>query len=68
MMEGLTMRTIFDSILLELADCAKAHNSIQAQRLECDITDKYNAGLLSPHEFHALYGVAFSIREEILSK
>ena len=62
------MRTIFDKILLELADCAKTHNSIQAQRIECDITDKYNAGLLSPHEFHALYGVAFSIREESISK
>lgn len=68
MMEGATMRTIFDNILLELAECAKTHNSIQAQRLECDITDKYNAGLLSPHEFHALYGVAFSIREEIFLK
>lgn len=65
---GVTMRTVFDNILVELADCAKTHSSIQAQRLECDITDKYNAGLLSPHEFHALYGVAFSIREEILSK
>lgn len=62
------MRTIFDDILLELADCAKTRNSIQAQRLECDITDKYNAGLLSPHEFYTLYGVAFSIREEIFSK
>jgi hypothetical protein len=67
-MEGLTMRTIFDNILLELADCAKTHNDLQVQQLECDITDKYNAGLLSPYEFHALYGVAFSIREEIFSK
>lgn len=65
---GVTMRTIFDNILLDLADCAKTHNSTQTQRLECDITDKYNAGLLSSHEFHALYGVAFSIREEIFSK
>ena len=62
------MKTIFDNILLELADCAKTHNSIQVQQLECDITDKYNAGLLSPHEFYALYSVAFSIREEIFSK
>ena len=62
------MRTIFDNILLELADCAKTHSSIQAQRLERDITDKYNAGLLSNYEFHALYGVVFSIREEIFSK
>lgn len=62
------MRTVFDNILLELANCAKTLNSIQVQQLERDITDKYNAGLLSPHEFHALYGVAFSIREEILSK
>lgn len=62
------MRTIFDNILLELADCAKTHNSIQVQRLECDITNKYNAGILSHYEYHALYGVAFSIREEIFSK
>ena len=62
------MRTVFDNILVELADCAKTHNSIQAQQLESDIINKYNAGLLSPHEFHALYGVAFSIREEIFSK
>ena len=62
------MRTIFDNILLELADCAKPDDAVKAQRLECDITDKYNAGLLSPHEFHALYGVAFSIREEIFTK
>lgn len=62
------MMTVFDNILVKLADCAKTHNSIQAQRLECDITDKYNAGLLSPHEFHALYSVAFSIREENFSK
>lgn len=48
------MRTIFDNILLELA--------------ECDITDKYNAGLLSHCEYYALYGVAFNIREEIFSK
>ena len=62
------MRTIFDNILLELANCAKTHNSIQAQQLECAIIDKHNAGLLSHYEFHALYGVAFSIREEIFSK
>lgn len=62
------MRTVFDNILVELADCAKTHSSIQAQQLEYDITAKYNAGLLSPHEFYALYGVAFSIREEIFSK
>ena len=62
------MRTIFDNLLLELADCAKSHNDIQAQRLECDITDKYNAGLLSHYEYYALYGVAFSIREETFSK
>jgi hypothetical protein len=62
------MRTVFDNILIELADCSKTHNSIQAQQLECAITDKYKAGLLSHYEFHALYGVAFSIREEIFSK
>lgn len=62
------MRTVFDSILLKLADCAKTHNDIQAAAIECDITGKYNAGLLSSYEFHALYGVAFSIREEIFSK
>lgn len=62
------MKTVFDNILLELADCAKTHSSIQAQQLECDIIDKYNAGLLSIHEFYALYSVAFSIREEIFSK
>lgn len=62
------MRTIFDNILLELADCAKRADAVEAQRLECDITNKYNAGLLSHYEFHALYGVAFSIREEIFAK
>lgn len=62
------MRTIFDNILLELAECAKTHDSIQAAALECDITDKYNAGLLSHCEYYALYGVAFNIREEIFSK
>lgn len=62
------MMTVFDDILLELADCAKTHSSIQAQRLERDITDKYNAGLLSHCEYYALYGVAFNIREEIFSK
>lgn len=62
------MRTIFDNILLELTDCAKTHNDIQAAALECAITDKYKAGLLSHYEYHALYGVAFSIREEIFSK
>ena len=67
-MEGVRMMTIFDNILLELADCAKTRNSIQAQRLECDITDKYNAGLLSHCEYYALYSVAFNIREEIFSK
>lgn len=40
-MEGVTMRTVFDNILLELADCAKTHNDILAQHLECAITDKY---------------------------
>lgn len=60
--------TIFDNILLELADCAKTHNSIQVQQLERDITNKYNAGLLSHCEYYALYSVAFSIREEIFSK
>lgn len=35
------MRTVFDNILLELADCAKTHNDILAQHLECAITDKY---------------------------
>jgi hypothetical protein len=67
-MDGIIIMTIFDNILLKLADCAKTHNSIQTQQIECDTIDKYNAGLLSPHEFHALYGVAFSIREEIFSK
>lgn len=61
------MRTIFDNILLELADCAKTHNSIQVQQLERDIANKYNAGLLSHCEYYALYGVAFNIREEIFS-
>ena len=68
MMEDVTMRTIFDNILLELADCAKTHNDIQVQRLECAITDKYKDGLLTSYEYHALYGVAFSIREEIFAK
>lgn len=62
------MMTIFDDILLELADCAKTHNSDQTQRIECDIIDKYNAGLLSHCEYYALYSVAFNIREEIFSK
>mgnify|MGYP004642338805 FL=1 len=58
------MRTIFDNILLELADCAKNRNSIQAQRLECAIIDKYKAGLLSHYEYNALYSVAHTLREE----
>ena len=62
------MRTIFDNILLELADCAKTHNSIQAQRLECDIIDKYKAGLLSHYQYTALYSVAHTLREEARNK
>lgn len=58
------MRTIFDNILLELADCAKTHNIIQAQRLECAIIDKYKTGLLTDYEYRALYGVAHTLREE----
>lgn len=58
------MRTIFDNILLELADCAKNRNSIQAQQLECAIIDKYKAGLLSHYEYNALYSVAHTLREE----
>lgn len=60
--------TVFDNFLLELAGCAKRADALEAQRLECAITDKYKAGLLSHYEYHALYGVAFSIREEIFSK
>lgn len=59
------MRTIFDNILLELADCAKTRNSIQAQRLECAIIDKYKTGLLTNYEYRALYGVAHTLREEV---
>lgn len=62
------MRTVFDNILLELADCAKTHNSIQAQRLECAIIDKYKAGLLSHYEYNALYSVAHTLREEARNK
>lgn len=62
------MRTIFDNILLELADCAKTRNDLQVQRLECDITDKYNAGLLSHYEYTTLYGVAHTLREEARNK
>ena len=58
------MRTIFDNILLELADCAKNRNSIQVQRLECAIIDKYKTGLLTDYEYRALYGVAHTLREE----
>lgn len=60
--------TIFDNILLELASCAKRSDSLEAQRLECAITDKYKEGLLTSYEYHALYGVAFSIREEASNK
>lgn len=62
------MRTIFDNILLELADCAKTRNSIQAQRLECAIIDKYKVGLLSNYEYNALYGVAHMLKEEARTK
>lgn len=62
------MRTIFDNILLELADCAKTCNGIQAQRLECAIIDKYKAGLLSHYEYTTLYGVAHTLREEARTK
>lgn len=62
------MRTVFDNILVELADCAKTHNSIQAQQLECAIIDKYKAGLLSHSEYVALYGVAHTLREEARNK
>lgn len=58
------MRTIFDNILLELANCAKTHNSIQAQRLEYAIIDKYKAGLLTSYDYLTLYRVAHTLREE----
>lgn len=62
------MRTIFDNILLELADCAKTHNIIQAQRLECAIIDKYKAGLLASYDYLTLYRVANTLREEARNK
>lgn len=58
------MRTIFDNILLELATCAKCSDTIEAQRLECAIIDKYKTGLLTDYEYRALYGVAHTLREE----
>lgn len=58
------MRTIFDNILLELADCAKTSNLLQAQRLECAIIDKYKAGLLTSYDYLTLYRVAHTLREE----
>lgn len=58
------MKTIFDNILLELADCAKTHNSIQAQRLECAIIDKYKTGLLTSYDYLTLYKAAHTLREE----
>ena len=58
------MRTIFDNILLELADCAKSRNLLQAQQLECAIIDKYKAGLLTSYDYLTLYRVAHTLREE----
>ena len=58
------MRTVFDNILLELADCAKSHNLLQAQRLECAIIDKYKAGLLTSYDYLTLYRIAHTLREE----
>lgn len=59
------MRTVFDDILLELADCAKTHNSIQSQRIECTIIDKYKTGLLTNYEYRTLYGVTHTLRKEV---
>ena len=67
-MESVTMRTIFDNILLELADCAKNRDIVKAQHIECAIIDKYKAGLLSHYEYATLYGVAHTLREEARSK
>lgn len=58
------MRTIFDNILLELADCAKTRSLLQAQQLECAIVDKYKAGLLTSYDYLTLYRVAHTLREE----
>ena len=62
------MRTIFDNILLELANCAKNRDIVQAQRLECAIIDKYKAGLLASYDYITLYRVAHTLREEASRK
>lgn len=62
------MRTIFDNILLELADCAENRDIVRAQRLECAIIDKYKAGLLTSYDYLTLYRVANTLREEARSK
>lgn len=62
------MRTIFDNILLELADCAKNRDIVNAQRIECAIIDKYKAGMLTSYDYLTLYRVANTLREEARSK